>query len=385
MTELQQTKNAFKFIGTVTRIDKDGAYKEEEMEKGVMEGKTYRKLQFGVKTSDTNDMRVEMFDFEPKEVFLWNSEMTKEDPSYRGKKIPFDEWMEDQDELREEGHAVLQTRIGVTQDEDGKVISQGLPSFVASEVVFDNLFNGDSVVVEGSIRYSSYENKDGKTIEQKQFNIEKLFKLKKEVDFGAENFEEVTYFEQEMVFVEAYQEKEDKAKKKVVVVGRTIDYKGNFYDTEFIVDYSADGDGNGKDDSMVKLAEAFMKTFKFGDKLNVFGNAVNRVILGVADDESSDEEADFLASIGGKSKPAHSFSGKKFVNEMQILGVDAYDKKFYTEKDFVVDDLVEKEEKKKAKKDSKKESEFGGKSKKNDSPFEEDADSDDDGDDDLPF
>lgn len=381
MTELQQTKNSFKFIGKVTRLDKDGAFREDVATKGKHEGDTYRSLRFGVRTSDTNEMTVSMFDFEPEEVFLWNSEKAKKakekKKTYKGERIPFDEWLEKQDELREQGYAVLQTRVGLEYGEDGKIQSKGLPSYVASKYIYDNLNNGDSVIVEGDIRYSTYENQQGKTVEQKTFNITRLRKLK-DIDFEDEDFEEVTYFEQEIVFVDA---EPDKSNKKVYVTGRTIDYQGNWHDTQLVVDYS-DGE-DGEDKGMVKLANAFLKKFKFGDLLNVYGDAINRVIVEEVEDEG--EEDDLLDELGGRAKPKHAqgYTARTYISEMQIFGVDSWSKRHYSEEDFVKDELLEEDDD--DNEDDELLDELGGKSKKEKkNPFEVDDD-DDISDDDLPF
>lgn len=376
MTELKQGKGSFKFIGKVSRIDKDGAFKEEVATKGKREGDTYRSLRFGVKTSENNEMTVQMYDFEPTEVFLWNNDKKKADKNYKGEKMPFEEWEEQQEELREQGTAVLQSRVGLTYNEEGKIDSKGLPSFVASEKIYDNLSNNDSIVVEGTIRYSNYTNTTtNKVIEQKTYTITKIFKLK-DVDFESEKFEEVTYFEQEIVFVSALAEKKEN---KVFVTGRIIDYYKNFHDTEFVIDYS-DGIG-GTDAGMVKLAQTFLKKFKFGDVLNVFGDALNRVVVAEADEEE-DEDDDLASLIGGKSKPKHAqaYVTKTYISEMQIQGVDAWDKKVYKEEDFVKDELIEEKE--------DLSDELGGKKKdkKNKNPFGDDeVDGIEIDDDDLPF
>jgi single-stranded DNA-binding protein len=380
MADLQQTKNTFKVVGRVTRLDKDGAYKEEQMTKGKRQGDVYRSLRFGVKTSATNEITVSMFDYEPDKVFLWNSDKRKEDPSYKGETVSFYEWEERKDELKEQGYAVLQTRVGLTHGDDGKIKSEGLPSYVASEHIFENLRNGDSVAVEGEIRYSRYTNQKGEEKEQTTYTIKKIFKLYEEIDFEAEDFEEITYFEQDLVFVEA---DTDKELGKVYVTGRTIDYKGNFFDSQFIVNYK---DAEGKNDpDMVKLAGAFTKVFKFGDVLKVFGQTVNRVVL--REVEAEDEnETDLFAAYGGKKKPKHAekFAARDYISEMSIEGVEEFDQGVYTEDDFVKDELLEEE--------SEKKSEFGGKDKKN--PFDKKVDEDpfSDGsspieisDDDLPF
>lgn len=319
MAELKETKSYFKLIGVVSRIDKDGAFREEMATRGRNQGKIYRALRFGVKTSDTNEIIVEMFDFEPEKVYLWNSNKKE------GDSVPLSYWKEQKDELRESGYTCLQTRVGLEYDERGKLVAHGMPSFEASRYIFDNLKNGDSVVVEGEIRYSTYRNREDKEVVKKSYIIKKLFKLKEEVDFDAEDFEETTYFEQEMVYVGADM---DNREKKVYVTGRVIDFNKNFYDTQFVVDFS-DGD-----EGMKRLAESFVKRFKFGDVLKVYGDTLNRVIL---EEVADKEEDDLLASLGGRRKPkkVQGYMIKNYISEMQIYGVDTWERGIYTESDFV--------------------------------------------------
>lgn len=359
--ELQQTKNAFKVIGKVSRIDKDGAFKQETATKGKSEGKTYRSLRFGVKTSETNEITVEMFDFEPTEVYAYSSEKKS------GQKFPFNEW----ESLGDKGYAILQTRVGLGYGEDGKLETKGLPSYVASERIFEGLSNGDSVAVEGEIRYSTYENQQGKNVEKKSYIIKKVFKLK-DINFEDAKFEEVSYFEQEMVFVSA---ESDKKEGKVYVIGRIIDFMKKFHDTQMVLDFK-DGDG-GNDAGMVKLADAFLKKFKFGDVIRVFGDTLNRVVVEETEEEESEEDA-LLASLGGKTKPKHAqtYVSKTYITEMRINGVDAWDKKVYTEDDFVKDELLADDKNDLA-------SELGGKTKQN--PFGDVDTGEDVDEDDLPF
>lgn len=391
--ELKQSKNAFKVVGKVSRIDREGAFRQATTESGKMKDKDYRALRFGVKTSETNEITVEMFDYQPEEIFMWNSELKKQDSNYKGTRVPFEEWEERQDELREEGYAVLQTRVGLTTGEDGKIVSQGLPSFVASKLIAEGLHNGDSVVVEGEIRYSKYTDRNDKLQERKTYTIKKVFKIK-DIDFEDAKFEEITYFEQQFVFVDAEHVKKEN---KVFVTGRHINYNKTFQDVQFVVDYNAkddkgnvlkDEEGNVQvDEGMEKLAKAFATKFKFGDVLDVFGDVLNRVIIEENTEEVSDEDAEMeklLKSFGGRKKPTHAqtFVSKTYVSEMQIFGIDDFQKKVYKEEDFVVDDLMDKDEEK----SSKMKEEFGGKSKKK-NPFADESEDDtiDIDEDDLPF
>lgn len=376
-TNLKQTKGIFKVIGQVTRIDRDGAYNQGVGERGKRAGETYRSLRFGVKTSETNEITVSMFAYEPEKVFLWNSEKKKNDDNYKGDRIPFGQWEEQQDELREQGYAILDVRVGLEHDEKGKLKTKGLPAYVASEEIYDSLENGDSVVVEGEIRYSKYINRNGEEVEQKTHAIKKVFKIK-DVDFHADDFEEVTYFEQEMVFIDA---DNDKKEGKTYVIGRTIDYLGNYQDSQFIIDYNNE-DGDGHDEDMKKLATAFEKRMKFGDLINVFGDTLNRVIVEEVEDDGNDDEDNLLLALGGKSKPKHAekFTSRTYVTEMHIHGVDEWDEGHYTEDDFVEQGVVEDEE-------SDLTKDLGGKKKKKGAnPFDlDDDDFDDISDDDLPF
>ena len=372
--ELRQTKGTFKIIGVVTRLDKDGAYRQDVAAKGENEGRTYRALRFGVKTSETNEVIVETFDYEPTHVYLWNSEKKKNDPEYKGDKVTYLDWITNQDKYREQGYTVLQTRVGLTYDENGKLIKHGMPSYEASEYIYQHLKNGDSVVIEGEIRYSKYQTQDGQEKERKTFTIKRIFKIK-DIDFNAEDFEELSYFEQEMVFVDA---DVDNEVKKLLVTGRIIDYKQNFLDTQFVIDYS-DGD---KD--MEKLAKSFKKIFKFGDVVTVYGNIVNKVVLQEVEEEETDEEEDLIASLGGKKKPKGAqktqFTIRDYISEMQIFGVENYEEGVYTEEDFDKQTLIADNEED----ENKALDIFGGK-KKAVNPFAGLDDNDDFNDDKLPF
>ncbi len=375
--KINETKGSFKLIGKVTRIDKDNAYKEERMDKPNTKNhdRLYRSLRFGIKTSEGNEITVGSFDYEPEEVFLWNSKKREEDESYKGEKIPFGTWEQREEELREQGYAVLQSRVGLTYGEDGKLETKGLPRYVASLEIYENLNNGDSVVVEGTIRYTKFKNRNDQIVEQKNYTIEKLFKIK-DVDFEAEDFEEVSYFEQQMIYVDA---DIDKTEGKAYVTGRIVDYSGNFEDTQFIVDFT-DGEG-GYDKDMVKLADSFKKRIKFGDVVDVYGDTINRVVI-EEKEEDDNEEDDLIASLGGKSKPKHAqnYSSRSYITEMRINGINALDQGVYTEDDFIKDELLEEDEKDLT-------SEFGGK-KKSDKGNPFDLDDEDLGsisDEDLPF
>lgn len=171
--ELVQTKGSFRLVGKVSRMDdneKFPSFREDVgKEGGKMEGIPYRSLRFSVITSDddgvTNEVPVEMFDFEKEEVYVWNKE------SKKTRKIPLDEVQN----LDPEEDMLLGTRVGlIEKDEDGNIIgdrdnieTESLPTFDAILEIFNNLENGDDVYVNGQVEHSEYINKQG--TKQKQF------------------------------------------------------------------------------------------------------------------------------------------------------------------------------------------------------------------------
>lgn len=355
--ELEQTRGEFKIKGLVKGIDRDNAYEEGVRPDGRHAGRTFRKLNLGVQTSEDNQLRLGMFSYEPDEVFLWNNEKRKKDKNYKGERMPYEEYLQKKDILKANGTAVLQSRIGVETDEDGKLITHGLTSYEASEEIYDNVDNDDSVYVEGQISYSEYENRQGDMTTAVNYNINRLFKSNNDFDLQDENYEKQDYYEQQFVYVDSMV---DKSKKQLIVVGRIIDYRKNTVDTNFVINY-------GEDKSMSKLAENVRKKFKFGDLVTVFGQLVNRTV----EQDVEEEEDDLLSALGGKSQPSHvKRANFTYEREMTIDGVLEWERGFYTEDDFYENELVEED-------DNNLTSELGGKKpKKNDNPFSESDDND---------
>lgn len=355
--ELEQTRGEFKIKGLVKGIDRDNAYEEGVRPDGRHAGRTFRKLNLGVQTSEDNQLRLGMFSYEPDEVFLWNNEKRKKDKDYKGERMPYEEYLQKKDILKANGTAVLQARIGVETDEDGKLITHGLTSYEASEEIYDNIDNDDSVYVEGQISYSEYKNRQGDMTTAVNYNINRLFKSSNDFDLRDENYEKQDYYEQQFVYVDSMV---DKSKKQLIVIGRIIDYRKNTVDTNFVINY-------GEDKSMSKLAENVRKKFKFGDLVTVFGQLVNRTV----EQDVEEEEDDLLSALGGKSQPSHAKRANfTYEREMTIDGVLEWERGFYTEDDFYENELVEED-------DDNLTSELGGKKpKKNDNPFSESDDND---------
>lgn len=356
--KLEQTKGVFKVKGLVKNLDRDNAYEEGERVGGKNEGRTYRKLNMGVQTAEDNQIRLGMYAYEPEKVFLWNSEKRKKDSSYKGERMDYYEYLDKKEVLKANGTAVLQARVGTEYDDKGKLQSSGMTSFEATEEIYDNVDNDDSVYVEGQISYSTFKNKQDEEVTATNYNIERLFVAKDDFDLEDEDYEEQNYYEQEFVFVDAMVDKENE---KVIVTGRIIDYHQNTIDTSFSINYADDED-------MKKLAKNITKKFKFGDLVTVFGEILNQAVS----TEVEEEDDDLLAGLGGKSQPKFATRTNVAYNrEMTIDGVLKWEKQKYTPEDFEKNELVDESE------DDDFADELGGKSKKKHKKSESFEDADD--------
>ena len=365
---LEQTKGVFELLGKVVNIDRENAYQEKTMDKGKNKGKVYRSLRFGIKTSNENTITVSMFSFLPEEVYIWDSEAKK------GGKVKYDLWKKNRKGYEKQKKVPLQTRVGIEQGEDGKNITVHLPSFDVMEYIYDNLNNEDSVIARGSISRNTYENKSGDTQTSINYNLESLFKMKKEVDFDAEDFVEKSVFTENFIYESA---DINTREKYADVYGKTVNYHGKTNDASYRINFSDDEDG-----SMEQMAKTLAKKVAYGSVLEIHGDLVNRAVTVEVEEEQDDDLMMLLA--GKKNRMATT---RTYVNYMEMHGVDSIEPKKYTEEDVATgeDDFIVEEKKN----DELNEFEgLKGKSKKEVKSDDEDDFLDDDPfdlDDDLPF
>lgn len=336
-TPLVQTKGTWRAIGIVNRIGDDNAFNEGEFDKGKNIGKEWKSLKFSVKTSDTNELFVELFGME-KDVYAYKpptKEQKKKNPKAKGdtKKISF----ENRDNIPE-GYNVIGVKVGKFEDEDAekkKIILEDYVEFDAVEEIFQNFDDGDSISLSGELSFQEYENQQGQKVKQTKYVIKYASKLTKPVDFKDEKFEETASFEQEIVFVGSDFEKETG---KLHVIGRTINFDGTWFDFPFVIDTNKP--------EVKQIAGAFHKKLKFGDFVKVLGLCLNK--LEVVEVQEEEKPKNNIFGDGGITpKGQEKYTGKKRTTELQIVGVDmkSFIEKKYNEEDFVVEEeLVDDEE-----------------------------------------
>lgn len=335
MAELEQTRGNFKLIGKVVNIDRENAYAEKMQGQGKNKGKQYRQLRFGIQTAPDNIVQIGMFSYEPSDVYIWETEAKK------GAKMPYAKWKANRKVLEKQKKIPLQTAIGIERDEKGKTNTQHLPSWDAIEYIHDSLFNGDSVVVEGQVSYSSYTNGNGDEVTGTNYNLERLFTLKEPVDFSSDKFEETSVFTQEFIYEGA---EVDKKTKVATVFGKTIGYAPEgqvpkMVDVSFEISFEDDDENK----TMEKMAKTYVKKVPYGSYLKVHGNVLNKAISELVEDDDNDD--DVLAMLGGeKNRMQATITYKR---AMEIRGTDAIEQSKYTEEDLAqTNDLIveEKEE-----------------------------------------
>lgn len=366
---LAQTKGTFDLVGRVVNIDRENAYQEKTMDKGKNKGKSYRTLRFGIKTSESNIIQVSMFSFLPDEVYLWDSVNKK------GGKVPYETWKKNRKGYEKQKKVPLQTRVGLEKGEDGKNITMHLPSFDVMEYIYDNLNNEDSVMAKGSISRNTYESRSGDVQTSVNYNLESLFKLKNEVDFSDEKFEEKSVFTEQFIFESADL---DPRTKTTDVYGKVVNYHGKTNDVVYKINFA-----NEEDSGLEQMAKIFAKKIDYGSLLEVHGNIVNRAVTEEVDEEPEDE---LLALMAGERNRMNTTV--TYVNYLEIRGTDALERAKYTEEDVATgeDNFVVKEESAKEEDDDLKA--MKGQPKKEVKLEDEDDDFLDFGDDnleDLPF
>ena len=342
---LEQTRSTFRAIGKVTGVDRDNFYKSGIVERGKNEGKEYRSLRFGVKTSPTQTIYVQMFGMEQDQVYVYDNKIKK------GGMVDYDEFMDKQEAWAEEGKVTFDSTVNLTTT-GRKDPKSHLLKFDNIDLIYELLSNGMSVYVSGNITRSSYENQSGETVNQTNNDLTQIL-LVDDIDFDSNKFREYAVFTEEFVLTDT---EIDKEQEKLIVNGLTIDYNENTYPVSFDLSYAEEMNGKllsteGVSDEDIKknneyvaeqvemkkkMIKAFRK-LKYGTLLKVDGKMINKVTV----TEQETEDDDLLADLRGNSKKAiYDYS-----KTLSISGTDSYTPSKYKEDDFLEaqrkNDLVE--------------------------------------------
>lgn len=284
MSKLKETKSSFVIRGIITGKDnptRGNGYREGTVKNGANAGKPYRSIRFFIQTAPDNQIPVEMFGM-VRDTANWYSHELQDN-----KKIPWEQRFNEPPA----GYELIKPEFDLVQE------------------INEEFKDGDSVVVVGELRFSTYEDRNGTTRQQRTHVIKNIYEATNKVDFDDENFVEDNEFGVDIVVNNIFKAPQEE---KTIVSFYTIDYKGDFYP----------GQGEIIHENVTAGFLRNMKKMKFGDFIRVNGIIHNRVI---------EEELEVDEDWGTTER-----STRQFYNALEITGADPLSiiQKMYKESDF---------------------------------------------------
>lgn len=254
-------------------------------------GKPWRTLRFGIKTSPKQTIYVELFGQEYDKVYPY---------SKNEKKSMIMDW-KDRFNLPS-GYNL----IGVTVGSKNTIFTD----YDAIPQIMENFKDGDSIFVSCDNKFSKY---NGNL--QVKYSVKSIYKTSEEIDFEDPEFKEQSEFTQELTITDV---DVDKELEKVFINAYIIEAQGKdklplIHPAQFTVDL------NNENKNMVKA----MQKVKFGTNMKVKGFVHNDVVLTEVTEDT--EWGKQSAKIEGSRR------------EMKIIEVDAVsvEIKKYKEADFL--------------------------------------------------
>jgi hypothetical protein len=191
--DLKCTYGKFKFVGKVFGVEKQNFYKEMTFDSGSLK----RECNFGIETSKGNKLFVKCEGFVPKNN---KAVFSKWDATNKKRLIKEVDW-DKRKMFKEEGYYPnFGVKVGLETDEKGHLTNYiSHFGYDACEEIQMNLVDDMSVIIEGKVNYSSYV-KNGEKKQYVNYLVEKIYVLKNDIDFDAENFKEENKFQQTIVY-----------------------------------------------------------------------------------------------------------------------------------------------------------------------------------------
>ena len=292
--DLPETKGAFQLKGIVSGMEKDTAFKEIK----TKSGKPMRMLKFGASYLDGETVYVNIQGMEQENVYF-SKRAEKKGEKADTVKVP---WVERYSYNRE-GYRMIGKNIGVKKkvDSEGKTVNDKkiLTDFDACKEVKENLKDGASVFIRGSLDYSSFTDDNGNKRTLTKL-VPNQISLCSDIDFDSEKFEKQNDFNQVIIFMGIEQEKDDNEKPtgRFVVLAKIVTYS-NIEDVQFIIVDKA-------------LANKFKKSLNPYNAIKVNGHMVSSTQTEtiVADDDVWGEE-DRLEKVAAPTKTEFIITGAK--------------------------------------------------------------------------
>lgn len=313
MAKFQETRGIAKFKGEIVKL-------KEESIKDDFDNDRCKKISFSIKTSEGNEIPVGLFGYKGDEAMFFPQDGENREVI----RVPW----EDRFEEREDGAKL----IGVGIKAPGEKEVTTYTSYDAVNEIFNKFKNGDQVFIQARTNPQSFEGQDGKTVTRMDFDIQKIFVTKEEIDFKDEKFEEMSTFQQKGVYLGSEVETDPETKEKYLAIDlRVITKKdGTSVDLTFPLPMRSDG--------LTKLAKNIKKKVKPYQLIEVMGRVRNEAVI---EAEEIEEEDDW----GGEDVAGFGSVVTKYNRVNEVLNFntafwkDKENQNKYKESDFAVDDF----------------------------------------------
>lgn len=291
--DLPETKGNFQLKGIVTGTGKDGFYKEKK----TRTQKDMRIVNFGAEYADGKTMYVNLQGMTQDFVYFSKKAEKKGDKATTEKVS----WA-DRFSYNREGFRLIGKNVGVKKkvDSEGKTVNdkKTLTDFDACKEIRENLKDGQSVFMKGSLDYSSFTDDNGNKKSSVKL-IPAQISLCADINFKDEKYTQQNDFNQVIVFMGIDKEKDDneKATGRFIVTAKIVTYS-TIEDVEFIIENE-------------KLANTFRKNLKPYNAIKVSGHVVTATQVEIVEDEDEWGESDAMERPSNPTKREFIITGAK--------------------------------------------------------------------------
>lgn len=291
---LIQTQGIFQLSGIVDGMGREKTYQEQEMKKGGL----MRTVRFSVLTSNENKLFLELQGNEKQKIYVYNKDEKKSiELDFKNRtKIP-------------KNYKLIGVNLGLKKirNEKDKVVNDKkiLCPFDATNEIFENLQDGQSVFIKGNLEFSSYQ-VDDNTRRNKKLVPNQISLTSKDINFEDDKFQETNNFSQTIVFTGIEKDKEQDG--KYIINGLVVTYS-TIEEVEFVC-YNK------------TLANNIKKKIKPYTAMKVHGDLSQKLNVETVETENEWGQAD-------KTNVVRNFAQLEFI----VQGVDpaTFDTETYTQ------------------------------------------------------
>ena len=303
--DMKNTQSSFQVRGIVTGVLKQRFYKSGTGKNG----NSWNSINFGVKIAENKTVYISMSGFPRSEVFYYKkgengAKGTTERVAWKNRK-----------KSPGEGYRLIGVNISTGKDDNGKNINDTFTEYDAIEWLHENLKDGDSVFIKGSLQFSSFTDRNGNTKRKVELVPNQISYTQQPVDFYADDYKEMCEFENTLVFksIDKEEDANGKATGRFELCGYSISFN-SVENVSFVI---------GADSA--KLANNMKKAMKPGYAIKTFGrvDVINDI---VAVDEDDDD-------WGEKSPMERVNSESRFEYVVYRADPSSIEKEDYSEKD----------------------------------------------------